>query len=289
MRLRFGTKQIHNIFIDAGVRRFSTRLRNILDSIPSDESMDTMILTHADEDHIGGILELLRCRYRIPFHEVWMNHSGKAYAGDVPLSNAQNNEVYARLAAQDILVRQMKAGMKIKLDKAILNVLLPLTFYSDNQSNIPLGRHNDYGLSLKQLQDIPLTKKDFSLNNRNSIVFEFGYQNHRILFTGDAWADDIISSIGDEIHEYDLVKLPHHGAEGNISEEWPNHIRTENILICTDGIAHPDKHTIAKLIKWYNPLTIFSPSRWWERGFLTDADHDMKTDFRYAEGLVIRW
>ena len=66
--------------------------------------------------------------------------------------------------------------------------------------------------------------------------------------------------------------FPHHGAVGNISEEFPEHISCENFLICTDGVMHPDKQTAAKLQKWYGKIRITSPSDWWNRVFFTEND-----------------
>lgn len=69
----------HNIIIDSGVMRFSPNFKRICDSVIQErETLDALILTHVDTDHIGGILANLRCaHYKCPFNEVWMNHSGK--------------------------------------------------------------------------------------------------------------------------------------------------------------------------------------------------------------------
>lgn len=60
IRLRFGDG--HNIFIDTGVTRFGTKFRSICeDVLKAGESLDLLILSHVDDDHIGGIF--LNCGY----------------------------------------------------------------------------------------------------------------------------------------------------------------------------------------------------------------------------------
>ena len=59
VRLRFD--DTHNIIIDTGVIRFAPAFKRICDEITSaGETLDLLILTHVDDDHIGGILANLR-------------------------------------------------------------------------------------------------------------------------------------------------------------------------------------------------------------------------------------
>ena len=59
----------------------------------------------------------------------------------------------------------------------------------------------------------PYPSSDTSIANQSSIVFTFEYAGTRILFCGDAWAENIPGG------KYDLVKLSHHGSIRNISDE----------------------------------------------------------------------
>jgi beta-lactamase superfamily II metal-dependent hydrolase len=287
IRLSFGDG--HNVFIDTGVTRFSAELQRILFSITADgETLDALILTHVDDDHIGGVLSLLRHGVKLPFREVWMNVDGHGIIGDVPLSVRHNNEVYARLVTYNI--KPVMAGTVYEIAGAMFRVIAPRKLYKmQKRGDIPLSHHSDYSMSIRELQTRPLTKHDNSINNRNSAVIIFEYEGHRLLFTGDAWAEDIFAGLGEKPQYFDLVKMPHHGAVGNISDEWPGHIKTEKVLICTDGIAHPDKHTIAKLVQWYEPLTIYSPAIWWQGCFRCEEDKKINIDFQMREGLVYKW
>ena len=313
IRVRFGSEQdYHNIFIDTGVTRFGPTFRSILADIQaSGETLDLLILTHVDDDHIGGILSLLRNGWVCQFQEVRMNRSGEACTSNTPLSNIplstrQNNEVYSYLQKQNILVKSMIAEDEINAHGAVIKVLWPKTILIESERNdTPLAYHRDYGYSLSELAGLPIKASDHSINNRNSVICTVEYEQKKLLFTGDAWGEDIVAAVtGDDLQHFDLMKLPHHGAVGNLSERFPESIHCSDFLICTDGIMHPDKQTIAKLISWYGKINIFSPSDWWSKDFFVEEDlrdssiHDsnspdsssrLNINLMHREGLVIRW
>ncbi|MGM9958235.1 MAG: ComEC/Rec2 family competence protein [Erysipelotrichaceae bacterium] len=290
IRLHFaGT---HNIFIDSGITRFAPKFRQLCDSvIQSGETLDLLILTHVDDDHIGGFLANLRIfGYRCPFKEVWMNHVGKVFLGDRPLSVIQNDEIYAKLIEQRVCVKTAVKSIKREIAGALINIFWPDTDVLETldkqyQCDALLAHHNDYHFSLSELAEYPLPDHDISQNNRKSVVFSFSFENHNLLFTGDAWPGDIIKAKGN----YDLIKLSHHGSSKNISEDFPKYIRSSNFLICTDGINHPDKQTIAKLEKWYGQINIYSPVSWWDCDYLVEDDMHHKINYYQREGLVIAW
>lgn len=186
IRLRFGDG--HNVFIDTGVTRFAVEFQRILFTITcAGETLDALILTHADDDHIGGELSMLRRGVKLPFHEVWMNMEGQPIAGDVPLSVRQNNEVYARLIKQGVPIKPVTAGISYEIDGALFRVISPRKLYiNQRHGDVPLAHHSDYGIPILELQDRPLTKHDSSINNRNSAVIIFEYKdpkNFRRWFT----------------------------------------------------------------------------------------------------------
>ena len=289
IRLRFaGT---HNIFIDTGVNRFAPTFRCLCNQIKqSGETLDALVLTHVDDDHIGGMLSCLRSRdYLCPFSEVWMNHSGNASVGDRTLSVQQNDEVYARLMKQGISVKPMHKGERRIVAGAVMDTYWPDASEPETHDHqyreAQLARHGDYHFSLTNLAEMPLPAHDSSQNNKKSIVFSFTYENHRLLFTGDAWAEDVAKAKG----AYDLVKLPHHGSARNLSEDYQSNIKSNNFLICTDGINHPDKQTIAKLEKWYGEINIYSPSAWWRNQYFIGNDRQHKINYLHREGVVVAW
>ena len=286
--LRIHYAETHNIFVDTGVTRFAPRFKQICEEIIGhDETLDALLLTHVDDDHIGGVLANLRFSdYVCPFKEIWMNHDGDGFVGDTNLSTRQNDEVYARLLQRGITVRAMRTGDLHTAAGATIEIVWPEVLSRD-QSRVDtlLAHHNDYRIPLSTLADMPIAVHDVSMNNKNSIVFTFSYEGKRLLLTGDAWAEDVVKATGN----YDLVKLPHHGSVRNISDAFPAAIRSNYFLICTDGRDHPDKQTIAKLEKWYGEINVYSPVAWWDHGYFQPGDKEHKINYQKKEGLVIAW
>jgi beta-lactamase superfamily II metal-dependent hydrolase len=78
-----------------------------------------------------------------------------------------------------------------------------------------------------------------------------------VLLTGDGHADDIIKGLersGDlpkngSIH-VDVLKIQHHGARANITDEFCERVTADNYVICSDGANdNPDPPTLKALFK----------------------------------------
>lgn len=282
IRLRF---EGHNVFIDSGVMSFGSRLAEICKEIKQDgEVIDAVLLTHVDIDHIGGLLYNLRLHNVLSIKEVWMNH-GRFIPGAVDLSVKQNDEVYSFLRKLGIRVLPVLKGMEYRIGSAIFRILAPeesvLAHLFSRQQKVMLRSKSDYGYSMEELSNKPLTDGDSSVNNKASVVVEFFYQGQKMLFTGDAWAEDIVSLADGS---YDLIKLPHHGSARNIAEEWHS-IRCNNFMICTDGVNHPDKQTIAKLLGWNQKTIFYGSTAWWNK-MLHDSEKEFKRYFVESEELL---
>lgn len=283
LRLRFSG---HNVLIDTGVTRFGPRFASICQKMQAaGEKIDALLLTHADADHIGGLLYCLRNQIRLPVREVWMNHR-RWSVGNTDLSVRQNDEVYSRLRACQIPVLPVTAGMEHKIGEAIFRMLAPdaaaMTLPEPEYRSIPLRVRFDYDYPMEILMEKPIIRKDTSPSNRASVVMEVLFAGRKILFTGDAWPEDV-RKVAQDI--YDLIKLPHHGSAGNLSESWQQ-IRCNQFILCTDGKNHPDKQTIAKLLKWNPQARFYGSLPWWKQML---CEQEKIYEEHFVEGEEIQW
>jgi beta-lactamase superfamily II metal-dependent hydrolase len=134
---------------------------------------------------------------------------------------------------------------------------------------------------------MPLKVKDNSYSNYLSVIMEFQYAGKKYLFTGDAWSEQILMSI--ESEKYEMVKLPHHGSARNISEDWKDKIACKNFMICTDGNGHPDKQTLAKLLKWYDEVNIYCSVNWWSSRLFFGEDKQYSSKLLFKDGEESEW
>lgn len=90
-------------------------------------------------------------------------------------------------------------------------------------------------------------KEDDSRTNRSSIAFMLEYEGVKMLFPGDAPIQLFQDRLPEKI---DVMKLPHHGSEKNISADFIRNTKVSYYILSTDGTkhGHPSKQVIANII-----------------------------------------
>lgn len=121
-----------------------------------------------------------------------------------------------------------------------------------------LARINLEEISHRATINVPLADAyipDESLNNASSIAFILETRTSRILFLGDAWANDVINSLSglrDETQPLllDAVKISHHGSLRNTNIELLGMIDAPIYLISTNGDrhGHPDLPVLKAIV-----------------------------------------
>lgn len=262
-----------NIIVDCGPTSTSGQFRKLCaDIIQSGEQIDALLITHYDDDHIGGVLKV----NDIPIIRLYYN----AYDGSeltTNLSAVQNQRLFHTSQASEIYPSVHKGDI-IDIDGASLIILAPTedqlhkAMMELKNAEEQLASISDWSHDFHVLMNQAYPQADTSVANRASIVFIFQYRKYRMLFCGDAPADMIRAGLQDQDNSYTMVKLPHHGSARNISDEMLSLLDTENFMICADGSSHPNKQTIAKLLKHYKHVTIYSNYAWWMHGFILPDD-----------------
>lgn len=101
---------------------------------------------------------------------------------------------------------------------------------------------------------------DKSVYNLSSIVMLVESQGKRLLLTGDGRGDHTLSGLeeaglldGDGKLEVDVLKMPHHGSERNVDDDYFERIVARHYVISADGkFSNPDLGTL-KMISAARP------------------------------------
>ena len=112
-----------------------------------------------------------------------------------------------------------------------------------------------------------LSSRDTSPFNLASIVCLVKYKSKRILLTGDARSDDIMAALEKAglfrrgLCYVDILKIPHHGSDRNLSVEFFQKVRAKHYIFSADGRHHnPDKASLMMLLegtKRRNKFTVY--------------------------------
>ncbi|MFA5845153.1 MAG: hypothetical protein WC971_10040 [Coriobacteriia bacterium] len=110
---------------------------------------------------------------------------------------------------------------------------------------------------IRKLADPSVFDGDGSATNQSSIALLAEYGGKRVLLGGDAFADTLLTSLeasqasgGSAGVPIDLVKLPHHGSDGNTSVDLLEFMGCDRFAVSTNGGGHhhPDPACIARII-----------------------------------------
>jgi len=187
-----------------------------------DKTIDLVILSHPEKDHLFGLLEVLK-RYKVK-NILWtgvINDTAeyreweKLIEKEKDLSNAQ--------------IKIARSGQRIILEKDPL-ILIDILYPFDN-----------------------LEGKKFKEVNDTSIVANLVFKDHSILFTGDI-SEKIEKKLIQEskLEKEDILKVAHHGSKTSTSEDFLEKIfpSIAVIQVGENKYGHPHPEVLARLKKF---------------------------------------
>lgn len=141
-------------------------------------------------------------------------------------------------------------------------------------------------------------KEDTAEANGSSIAFIIEFEGKRALLGADAYPSRILNSLKqlseNPPYRFDLVKVPHHGSENNISKELVEAVRCPNYLFSSDGAIykHPSQPGVARVVQFaHQPALLFNcRSRYsevWEDGLLQSV-HLYTATYGDENGITIK-
>lgn len=182
-----------DVFIDGGPDR--TILERIPEVMrPFDTTIETLILTHPDADHITGIVELVK-RYDVQ----------QIITTALPATKPLHRELLELIKQNDIQHVIVSAGDIIQLDQATSCTVLYPTLTT------------------------PVTQLE---TNDTSLILECQFAATSVLFTGDMSSlveKELVQSGG--LTDVDLLKVPHHGSKSASTAEFLAAITPELCII----------------------------------------------------------
>ncbi len=268
----------YNILIDGG-NDSKYLLDQVGDIHKSGQCLDLIIITHHDDDHIAGIIELLKKVVngdygdRTKFiKQVIFNSPRVSNAhfqkGEKTLSYKQANEVEVLLLAINQTSKLFTdESDPIEFEDLKISFLSPsltdVKEYGENKGAYLSSDHKcDWNSKLEVLSSyIDDKSQDTSLYNRNSIVLIVECENQKILLTGDVTPgrlEVVLAKLkvqnGNSPVKFDYIKLPHHGSYRSITQAIVQNVSCDRYIISTNSKKYflPNKRTIAKILKYAN-------------------------------------
>jgi hypothetical protein len=264
------------MLVDCGTAATWPRLRQRIEALPLDQRhFALLVITHIDNDHIGGAIPLLKAReeLRVTFGEIWFN-SAKHLVPDalgvkdgdkltnllgnadlervwnasfnggavcVPVSGKLPSFSFGRLSLtllspSPTQLQRLSATWAYECSVAgLANDDLP------GESNTELTEPDDV---LGEEPDIATLlamnpKMDKAVANGSSIAFLAEVGDWRGFFGADAFPAVLINSLErldtPGPHKLDVFKTPHHGSKGNITAELLAHFECAHYLFSSNG------------------------------------------------------
>lgn len=278
--LRSGS-YIRNILIDGG--NGTRGLSKINEKLEELKTLDGIIVTHVDNDHIGGVLKFiedinnikdkLKKRKKLFFLEevkeffVIFNKFDDNLISYKQGRNLQDQLISFKNALGLFCRKKCKLLKSYDIAKAIvLGGEIPIIVHSvstrpkvdliDNSKayiTILTPSKEDVIKNMVNWNEYEINNKksNAEIINKASISFLLEYADKKILMSGDAYIKDILNNLEligrDKISKIDLIKLPHHGSyENNIElNELLINYNCRQAFVCADGSYNlPDKRVI---------------------------------------------
>jgi beta-lactamase superfamily II metal-dependent hydrolase len=285
---------VHRVLIDGGLgSKYDVGLAPHLAATAGDPvHFDVVIVTHVDRDHIDGVVRALRDQH-LEAADIWFNGRDEidALVNGLTRGVRQGDELSALIPSARR--NRIVDGRAIHVPSSgPVRFELPgdasCTLLSPSRDRLerllakwpdPVRVVDDPTEDLLKALDDPLTRgigefgEDSSVANGSSIAFLFEGGGASLLFTGDAFASDLETTIGQLIAQrgvqklhVDLFKLSHHGSRQNMTDGLLDLIDPAAVLVCTDGskFHHPDEDALAKVRSHYPETAIH---------FTDDTDH----------------
>jgi len=298
--VHYGSKTDPKLMLfDGGPKdTWNNALRKRLEELKGDDnrvSIEMLVVTHIDDDHIRGILDLTDYLVGTPGSQRWIDIKRRWFNSFTDLTNGVAPTALDGFAAvagtdqwadffqthglegdrTDLILSSVKQGDR--LHENFIALGLPNNEFFDDHVIGPkkvrsfgqLPEVHVIGPLQRQLADLKrkwhpdLTEAevaaylDKSIPNLSSIAVLIVHDGTRILMTGDARGDLMLEGLKQQELldaegriKVDILKLPHHGSDRNVDEDFFDKVSADIYVISADGTHNnPDKPTLEWLVE----------------------------------------
>ncbi|PIR72230.1 MAG: hypothetical protein COU42_01790 [Candidatus Nealsonbacteria bacterium CG10_big_fil_rev_8_21_14_0_10_36_24] len=217
------TPQRLQVLIDGGPDL--TVLEKLAKEMPFyDRTIDLLILSHPEKDHLFGLLEVLK-RYKVK-NILWTG---------IIRNTAEWQEWKNLIEKERAEIKIAEAGQKIILQEnplVLFNILYPF----EN-----------------------LDSKEVENSNDTSIIASLIFGAHSLLFTGDITKKTEQELIAQDVYLNSVVlKIAHHGSKTSSSEEFLESVSPEVAVLSVgeNKYGHPSPEVLANFEKFGIPVLI---------------------------------
>lgn len=282
--LSWGEQSEFNILIDAGI--FGT-YRFIKEFLREKNTLEAIIATHVDYDHIGGFIRLFQDN-ELPINlnfPVYINtpdliltpeetdlvnyNHGEVLTKKLDEKNIERIPLYVGMNKDNTLeIKGLKIHiispngtiLKELVEKWSASEILQVQILEDEISG-KVGKESKALRSaeeiLSELEVVHDWKTD--IINSSSIAFIAEYNKKNILFLADSNPDIVCEQL--DVMGYtetnpliaECVKLGHHGSKYNTTQNLLKRIKTNSFILSTNGTGpyyHPNRETIVRIGKY---------------------------------------
>ncbi len=230
------TPKSYQILIDGGPD--STFLEKLGKEMPFwDRTIDLVVLTHPEHDHIAGLIEVLK-RYKVSF-VLWTG---------ILRDTGEYREWKRLLENNDLTVKIARLGQRITTPEVFIDVLYPF--------------ESLYGQEVKNTND-------------SSVALRLVHDNNTFLFTGDLGKSIERKLVKNGlVITTDILKVGHHGSKTSTSKELLEAL-TPKIAVVSSGkenrYGHPCQEVLDILEKY--GITVLRTDQSGDIKIVSDGDN----------------
>ena len=296
--------------------------------------IDMVMVSHIDDDHVRGVLDLFQRlvnldqdRMPLPygigtlwhnsFDDIVGNRSEELFSHVAAAGGAAAASAPAAIiasVAQGRQLRQLAGRLKVKFNEGFDGLVmapatgrtiinrpggLTLTVLSPPQKRVE-KLHAEWEAQVQShgwREAVAAAFTDQSIYNLSSIVVLAELESKRILLTGDARGDDILSGLegagllqNGSMH-LDIFKLPHHGSSRNASVDFFKRLTADRYVISANGEnGNPDPETLAMIAeaRGSDAYTVYMTNRECEDWLAAHPAPHREVIFRPADAIGLK-